>query len=84
MNQVTIRNIPANLDQLLRKLAKKNQSSINKTIISVLEQAFGLKNKLPKKRDLSKLSGTWSKDDSQQFEENTKIFAEVDKETWES
>ena len=82
MSQITLRKVPDKIDSLIRLISKKQNRSINKTIINLLEKALGLKDNSNKKRNLSKFAGTWSKVDFAEFEENTKIFNEVDKEIW--
>ncbi len=82
MNQITLRKIPKRVDALIRSLSKKQNKSINKTIIILLEKALGIKDRSNKKRDLSKFSGTWSNEDFNEFEKNTKIFNKIDKEIW--
>ena len=83
MRQITLRKVPDKIDSLIRLISKKQNKSINKTIIALLEKALGLKENSNKKRNLSKLAGTWSKDDFDEFEENTNIFNKIDKEIWE-
>ncbi len=83
MRQITLRQVPDNIDILIRMMSKKQNKSINKTIISLLEKALGLKDNSNKKRDLSKLAGTWDQLQSENFMENTKIFDNIDREIWE-
>ncbi len=83
MNQITLRQIPDNIDILIRVLSKKQNKSINKTIIALLEKALGLKDNSDKKRDLSKIAGTWDKSQSKEFIKNTAMFDKIDREIWE-
>ncbi len=83
MKQITLRQIPKKVEDLIRSISEKQNKSINKTIISLLEKSLGLKNNSNKKRDLSKLSGTWSSTEFNEFEKNTGIFNKIDKEIWE-
>jgi len=82
MTQITLRHIPEKIDSLVRSISKKQNKSINKTIIILLEKALGLKDNSNKKRDLSKLSGTWSKSEFEKFKKNTEIFNKIDEEIW--
>ncbi len=82
MNQLTLRHIPEELDNLIRKISKKRKKSINKTIISILEEALGIKNNSGKKRDVSSLAKTWSEEEFKTFKSNTKIFEKIDSEIW--
>lgn len=83
MSQITIRKIPQNIESQIRALAHRNNSSINKTIIDLLEKALGTERSSRKKRDLSVLEGTWSEEDAKEFENHTKIFDKIDKEIWD-
>ncbi|MCD4722892.1 MAG: hypothetical protein K8S13_24000 [Desulfobacula sp.] len=64
-------------------MSKKQNKSINKTIIALLEKALGLRDNSNKKRDLSKLAGTWDKSQSEEFIKNTAMFDKIDREIWE-
>jgi len=83
MKQITLRQIPKRVEDLIRSISEKQNKSINKTIIILLEKSLGLKNNSNKKRDLSKFSGTWSSAEFKEFEKNTQIFNKIDKEIWE-
>ena len=83
MNQITLRYIPEFLDKAIRQISKKNKESINTTILSLLKKALGLDDKQPdKKRDVSKLAGTWTRKDEIEFIKNTSVFEEIDEEIW--
>ena len=82
MKQITLRQVPERVDSLIRLISKKQNKSINKTIIVLLEKALELKDNSNKKRDLSKFSGTWSKLEFNEFKKNTEIFNKIDKEIW--
>jgi plasmid stability protein len=60
--QYTIRNLPARLDQLIRKRAKDEGKSLNTVAVEALMQAFGLRGSLEPNRDVSELVGTWVED----------------------
>ncbi|WP_291466250.1 hypothetical protein [Desulfobacula sp.] len=83
MRQITLRQVPENIDILIRVMSKKQNKSINKTIIALLEKALGLRDNSNKKRDLSKLAGTWDKSQSEEFIKNTAMFDKIDREIWE-
>ncbi|MBT3934417.1 MAG: hypothetical protein HOF35_09165 [Bacteroidetes bacterium] len=84
MSQITIRKIPENIERQIRNLAQKNNCSLNQTIINLLEKALGTKEQGKRKRDLSRLAGTWDTDQVNEFEKNTKIFEQIDEEIWQS
>lgn len=82
MNQLILRQIPNDLNTLLRKTARREGSSLNKLAIRLLKKAVGLQDSSRKKRDFSKLSGTWSQEEADEFIENTKAFEKIDSEIW--
>lgn len=82
MNQITLRQIPENIYKQLGQIARKNNTSINKTILSLIKRSLGIKDSSNKKRDLSDLAGTWGKDQFEEFKSNTKIFEKIDDEVW--
>lgn len=82
MNQLTLRQIPKPLENQLRILAKRSNSSLNKVIIYLLSRALGIRQDSGKKRNLSKIGGTWSKKESENFEKSINIFTAIDEEIW--
>ncbi len=82
MNQITLRQIPENVDTLIRQLSKAQKKSINKTIIELLEKALGVSRNSTKKRDLSQLAGTWEESQFEEFEKNIAQFDTIDNEIW--
>lgn len=83
MHQFTLRQIPQELFEILKKNSQKSGRSINKTILALLRKTLGLSDDLgQKKRDLSSLAGTWTKKNYEEFEANTKIFDQIDPEMW--
>ena len=84
MNQITLRQIPENIYKQIRILAKKNNTSINKTIIVLLKKSLGIEDYSDKKRNLSDLAGTWNEYQLDEFNKNIQIFEQIDNEVWES
>ena len=82
MHQMTLRQIPSNLELRIRKLASRNKESINKTVLKMLMKSVGIDNSNKKKRDLSAIAGTWTQKDEEEFNEAVKIFDTVDEEIW--
>ena len=84
VSQITLRQIPDVLDKQLRSLAGKNKTSLNKIVLSLLMKDLGLSvGSSGKKRDLTDLCGTWSKQQYDEFMKNTEIFNDIDSEIWE-
>jgi hypothetical protein len=82
MSQVTLRQLPANLEKQIRRLARENRTSINKTIIRILSQSLGIEAGSSEQRNLDDLSGNWSDEEAREFEGNTRIFDSIDTEIW--
>ena len=84
MNQLTIRKIPAPIEQKLRLAARRSGKSINKTVVEVLGKGLGIsQEKQPKqKRDVAAVFHQWSAKELGEFEKNTEPFGSIDGEMW--
>jgi plasmid stability protein len=82
MNQLTLRHVPKNTESLLRLAAKKSGKSLNKTVIDLLNKSLGLSDSSRKKRSFAACLGTWSKEEVDEFNSNTKVFETIDTEVW--
>ena len=60
--QYTIRNIPAELDKVIRGRARAGRKSINDIAVAALVQGLGLGSESVVRRDLGDIAGTWTKD----------------------
>lgn len=83
MNQLILRQIPDDLNTALRKTARREGSSLNKLTIGLLKKSLGLQDSSRKKRDLSKLAGTWTKQQAEDFLQNIEQFEKIDPEIWD-
>ncbi len=43
---------------------------------------MGTKNAGSKKRDLSRLAGSWSEEEADEFEQNVRVFENIDEDIW--
>jgi plasmid stability protein len=84
VSYITLRNLPDAVEKQLRALARAWGMSLNKTIITVLARALGMTDGKPKARDLSDLAGTWSEEETNEFDESTRTFEQIDESMWES
>ncbi len=85
MNQLTIRNLPLEIEEKIKKEAKKNGLSFNKAFILLLKKAFGLSAHKEKKSlysDLDHLSGIWKKGEAKKFDTTLKKIRTIDEEVW--
>ena len=90
MRAITLRNVPAALARVIRRKAAEGRTSINKTVIRLLEESVGNGPRKPGKKDegrpphhdLDKLAGGWSKEDAAAFEETLKAQRVIDPGLW--
>jgi hypothetical protein len=82
MRQLTLRNIPEDLEKEIRRIARERGTSINKTIHEILSEALGIDRSSGKKRDLSDFVGFWDEEEAKEFEKATEVFEKVDEELW--
>lgn len=85
VKSITIHNLDDSLDTLIRKKAKKNGLSLNKTIQLLLKESLGLKTKeiSDHKNDFIDLCGVWNEKDKKEFQENTADLNEINEMDWE-
>lgn len=84
MKAVTLRNLPASLDRTIRQRAKKKGVSVNKVVISLLQDHLGESEVQPVRRyhDLDGLAGSWSKQEAEAFEKTLAQQRAIDPEMW--
>ena len=84
MKTITLRNLPASLDRTIRQRAKKKGVSVNKVVISLLQDHLGESEMRPVRRyhDLDGLAGSWSKQEAEAFEEALAKQRRIDPEMW--
>lgn len=80
MVQYTLRNIPAALDEALRRRAHEEKRSLNEMMVEALAQALGFGKVPVQRRDFSDIAGTWKADRA--FDEALRDQHSVDKELW--
>ena len=84
MKSITIHGLDEHLDRAIRNLADREGLSLNKTIKKVLRRALGLdgQSMTARREQFTDLFGTWSKQDIEEFRENTAEFSRVDLSDW--
>ena len=86
MKQITLRDIPDNIANIVKKQAKANKLSLNKAFISLLEKATDIKSKKKAVKtiyhDLDHLCGAWTKKDSKKFEKDLEVQRKIDEDLW--
>jgi hypothetical protein len=81
---VTIRGIPREVEETIRKEAKQKGLSVNKVVISLLEKATGQRVATRKTRyhDLDHFSGVWKEAEEKTFIKNLAAQRQIDEELW--
>ena len=86
LKQITIRNIPDEIERVVKKEARVKGLSFNKAFISLLERATGIRAQGKKKKipyhDLDHLYGVWAKEDETSFNKNLELQRTLDEELW--
>ena len=77
--QYTVRNVPDELDQVLRERAAAERKSINRALLDALARGLGIEASATKKRDLSDVAGQGliTPEMEAVFEEQRQIDSEI-------
>lgn len=84
MSQIALRKLPRDLEKMVRQQARLRRSSLNKTIIALLQKSLGIADSSQKGTGLAALAGTWSAEEAEEFDRNTGSFEQIDRGVWES
>ena len=60
--QYTLRKIPKQLDEEVRRRAHEERKSMNRALLEALARGVGLQGQAQRQRDLGDIAGTWKKD----------------------
>jgi hypothetical protein len=84
MKAVILKKLPAKLAKAIRQEANRKGTSLNKAVISLLEnRATGRsKNRLAVHDDLDSLAGSWSKKEAADFDKALAAQRTIDPELW--
>lgn len=86
MKQLTIRGIPDEVQKAIEREAKRKRKSKNKIVVSLLEQATGVKSGKSSRvelcHDLDHLSGLWSAKEAERFEKHLVKQRKIDEDLW--
>lgn len=85
MKAITLRNLPPELQRVIRRRAKEKGTSISRAVISLLEESTGICDKKKKKvvyHDLDALAGSWTREESSQFEHTLAEQRGIDPDLW--
>ena len=78
--QYTLRNVPDNLDEALRRTAREQGKSLNDVAIDALARGAGVAGERARQRDLSDIAGSWRKDGA--FDRALAAQDTIDEEMW--
>ena len=82
MKHLTVRNVPVEVAEALLAEKLRRGASLNQTVLELLRDALGLAPDAAYENGLSHHAGDWSQEELQQFEDNTRMFRQIDEEPW--
>ncbi len=80
MKAITLRNVPPDLAEALKREKRRRGQSLNRTAIDLLKQSLGVGT--PRSNGLGRLAGGWSDERARDFERLLAPFGEIDIEMW--
>ena len=86
MKALTVRNLPPEVARIIRRKASEKGSSVNKAVISLLEERVGIRGKqkreAPLYHDLDALAGSWTKEEAAAFAKALRQQRAIDPGDW--
>lgn len=86
MKAITLRNLPPELAKIVRKKAEEKGTSINKAVISLLEEGTVTPRMKQEKKtlyhDLDALAGSWTKEEALEFEKALAVQRTIEPDLW--
>ena len=82
MKTMTIRNVSTELASALEAEKRRRGLSLNRTVLSVMQEALGISSGRGRSNGLRRMAGAWSEDEFRRFEKAVASFAEIDEELW--
>jgi plasmid stability protein len=79
-SHLTVRNLPEDLADALAREKQRRGTSLNRTVIDLLEQSLGVRGK--RSNGLRKLSGTWTANQQRRFLDSIRCLDEIDQDLW--
>ena len=79
---MTIRGVSAEVLAALEAEKRRRGLSLNRTVLSLIEEALGFSGGEARSNGLRWLAGTWSEDEFRRFEEAVAPLGEVDGDHW--
>ena len=84
MAQITLRGMEPEMEQDIRRMARKSGKSLNRIILDMIYEHTSYKKngKTGPADSLRTLAGGWSKKDAEEFLESIKSSEQIDEEMW--
>ena len=89
LRPITVRNLPPDVSELVRRKAKEEDLSLNKAVIRLLKERIELakgpsraKEEPSVYHDLDHLAGTWTDEEADEFDRSLKEQRRIDAELW--
>lgn len=86
MKAITLRNLPPELTQIIRRKADEQHASINKVVIGLLENSVGVRGKkseMTLHHDLDALAGSWTREEATAFNGALARQRAIDPDLWQ-
>ena len=86
MKVITLRNIPPTIARHIEERSARSGLSLNKTVISILEEGLGISVSGPRKvrhNDLDRFCGMWSEEQADEFDRSLAEQRRIDPEMWD-
>ena len=82
MKTMTIRKVPTELAAALETEKRRRGLSLNRTVLSLIEEALGISEGKARSNGLRRLAGTWNEEEFRRFEEAIAPLGEIDGDLW--
>ena len=82
MKHITIRSVSPELSEALEEEKLSRGTSLNRTVLDLLEQVLGIGAGRRRSNGLAALAGTWSQEDLERFEAAVEDQERVDEKLW--
>lgn len=86
MKAITLRQIPTELAEIIEREALATGTSLNKTVLRLLEKATGISGNGRRPRrchDLDELAGSWTTKHAREFDRHLGDQRQIDPDLWE-
>jgi hypothetical protein len=82
MRHLTIRQVPPDLSRALEAEKRRRGSSLNRTVLDLLAEALGTRQRGGRSNGLGRFAGTWTDEEFEEFEKAIEFTEQVDQELW--